>query len=89
MSLPRQLLHRLFLRSNFTHCKLCYFPQQQFILVFPFQMFSGNWDRYIIAEHRFARTLNGRYFRVYPLSWYSYVGMRVEFYGCVYGKKSG
>jgi len=49
-------------------------------------MFPGNYDRYIIVEHKFARPLNGRYFRVYPTSWYSYIGMRAEFYGCVYGK---
>ena len=52
-----------------------------------FQMFKGNYDRYIVVQHKFARPLYGRYFRVYPVSWYSYIGMRVEFYGCVYGKR--
>ena len=39
-------------------------------------------------ENRFARVLHGKYFRVYPVSWYSWIGLRVEFYGCVYGKIS-
>ncbi|CAH3172634.1 unnamed protein product [Porites evermanni] len=51
------------------------------------KMFQGNYDRYIVVQHKFARPLYGRYFRVYPVSWYSYIGMRVEFYGCVYGKR--
>ena len=50
-------------------------------------MFQGNYDRYIVVHHKFAHPLYGRYFRVYPVSWYSYIGMRVEFYGCVYGKR--
>lgn len=50
------------------------------------QIFSGNYDRYIIVQHKFAKPLYGRYFRVYPVAWYSWIGMRVEFYGCVYGK---
>jgi len=50
------------------------------------QIFSGNYDRYIIVQHKFVKPLYGRYFRVYPVAWYSWIGLRVEFYGCVYGK---
>ncbi|XP_020631497.1 EGF-like repeat and discoidin I-like domain-containing protein 3 [Orbicella faveolata] len=51
------------------------------------QIFSGNYDRYIIVQHKFVKPLYGRYFRVYPVAWYSWIGLRVEFYGCVYGKR--
>lgn len=50
------------------------------------QIFSGNYDRYIIVQHKFVKPLYGRYFRVYPVAWYSWIGLRVEFYGCVYGE---
>ena len=77
-----KLLRPLFPSAYYAGC-LSFFYTHEIV----FQMFKGNYDRYIIVQHKFARPLYGRYFRVYPVSWYSYIGMRIEFYGCVYGKR--
>lgn len=49
------------------------------------QIFPGNYDRHIVVTHRFIRPLAGRYFKVHPVTWRSWISMRVEFYGCVIG----
>ncbi|EDO48081.1 predicted protein, partial [Nematostella vectensis] len=50
------------------------------------KIFQGNYDRYITVTHTFKRPLTGRYFRVHPVTWYSHISMRLEFYGCITGK---
>ena len=82
LSRARSFLRPLFPSAYYAGC-LSFIYAHEIV----FQMFKGNYDRYIVVQHKFARPLYGRYFRVYPVSWYSYIGMRVEFYGCVYGKR--
>ena len=50
------------------------------------QVFRGNYDRYMIVRQRFARPVTARYFRIHPVTWRSWISMRVEFYGCIAGK---
>ena len=50
------------------------------------QIFQGNYDRYIIVRHKLARPITARFFRIHPVTWYGWISMRVEFYGCVVGK---
>ena len=50
------------------------------------QIFQGNYDQYIIARHKLAKHITARYFRVHPVTWYSWISMRVEFYGCIVGR---
>ena len=39
----------------------------------------------VVCNH-FLKPLSGRYFRIYPMTWRSWISMRVEFYGCITGK---
>ncbi|XP_027046430.1 uncharacterized protein LOC113674157 [Pocillopora damicornis] len=50
------------------------------------KIFQGNYDRYIIVRHKLARPITARFFRIHPVTWYGWISMRVEFYGCVVGK---
>ena len=54
--------------------------------ILPLQIFRGNFDRYVVVTQRFARPVTARYFRIHPVTWRSWISMRVEFYGCVVGK---
>ncbi|EDO48083.1 predicted protein, partial [Nematostella vectensis] len=49
------------------------------------KVFNGNYDRFVVVINKFRRPLNGRYFRVHPVTWRRRISMRVEFYGCVTG----
>ncbi|CAH3022884.1 unnamed protein product [Porites evermanni] len=51
------------------------------------KIFAGNYDRYIVVCNRFIRPISGRYFRIYPTTWRSWISMRVEFYGCATGPR--
>ncbi|KAK3273097.1 hypothetical protein CYMTET_18644, partial [Cymbomonas tetramitiformis] len=46
--------------------------------------FTGNTDQTTTAFRRFSTKLAVRYIRVYPLSWSSYIAMRVELYSYMY-----
>ncbi|XP_027046414.1 uncharacterized protein LOC113674139 [Pocillopora damicornis] len=51
------------------------------------KIFAGNYDRYMVVTNRFLRPLSGRYFRIHPVTWRSWISMRVEFYGCIIGPR--
>ena len=50
------------------------------------QVFQGNYERYLVVVHRLRPSIKARYIRVHPRSWYGYVAMRLELYGCRLGK---
>ena len=47
-----------------------------------FQVFDGNTDRHSIVYHQFLRPFTAINVRFYPRSWYSWISMRAEVYGC-------
>ncbi|KAL9950565.1 hypothetical protein ACROYT_G043081 [Oculina patagonica] len=51
------------------------------------KIFQGNYDQFIIVRHKLAKPITARYFRIHPVTWYSWISMRVEFYGCVVGPR--
>ncbi|XP_015756081.1 PREDICTED: uncharacterized protein LOC107335265 [Acropora digitifera] len=44
--------------------------------------FPANNDRYSVKDHSFSPPIKCSYFRVIPKSWYSYISLRLELYGC-------
>ena len=54
-------------------------------LVFVPKIFHGNYDRYMTVTHKLRRAVFGRYFRIHPVTWRSWICLRVEFYGRVTG----
>ena len=53
---------------------------------FLFKVFQGNIERNHVVFHKFRPSLKTRYVRIHPKSWYSYISMRVELFGCRLGK---
>lgn len=51
------------------------------------QIFPGNYDRFMVVTNRFLRPIKARYFRIHPVTWRSWISMRVEFFGCIVGKR--
>ena len=51
-----------------------------------FQVFQGNMERNLVVVHKFRPSLKTRYVRIHPRTWYSYISMRVELYGCRLGE---
>ena len=51
-----------------------------------FQLFRGNYDRYIVVTHTLNRPITARYIRVHPRAYRGWMSMRVEFYGCIIGQ---
>ncbi|XP_068726464.1 lactadherin-like [Montipora capricornis] len=49
------------------------------------KVFQGNYERYLVNYHRLNPTIKARYIRVHPKTWYGYIAMRVELYGCRLG----
>lgn len=45
-------------------------------------------ERHLVVFHKFRPSLKARYVRIHPKSWYSYIAMRVELYGCRLGKSN-
>ena len=52
------------------------------------QVFDGNADRHTVVYHKFTRHFSAMYVRVHPRTWYSWVSMRVELFGCPIGKSN-
>lgn len=46
------------------------------------QVFRGNYDIYHTVGHKIMPAVKAQFVRIYPKSWYSYIAMRVELYGC-------
>ena len=46
------------------------------------QLFRGNYDIYHTVSHKIIPPIKARFVRIHPRSWYSYIAMRVELYGC-------
>ncbi|XP_020631503.1 uncharacterized protein LOC110068467 [Orbicella faveolata] len=51
------------------------------------KVFPANYDQHVIVRHRLRHPILGRYFRFHPITWYSWISMRVELYGCVVGAR--
>lgn len=49
------------------------------------QLFQGNSERYFVVVHRLRPAIRARYARIHPKSWYGYIAMRIELYGCRLG----
>lgn len=66
---------------------LCFFnPSNEWIFHDFFQLFRGNYDRYIVVTHTLNRPITARYIRVHPRAYRGWMSMRVEFYGCIIGQ---
>ena len=51
------------------------------------QSLQGSDDKDSVKIHWLERFFDGRYIRLYPLSWYGdHICMRIEIYGCIPGK---
>ena len=78
---------------SFVH-SACQKPLNETIFVITFgsvfflQIFQGNSDRYFVVVHRLRPTIKARYIRIHPRTWYSYIAMRIELYGCRLGENS-
>ena len=46
------------------------------------QIFNGNTDRHSVVYHQFVRPFKAIYVRIYPRTWYGWISMRAELYGC-------
>ena len=52
------------------------------LVFFFFQVFDGNSDRHTIVYHQFIKPFTAVNVRIYPKSWYGWICLRAEFYGC-------
>jgi len=50
------------------------------------KIFQGNMERQLVVFHKFRPSLKTRYVRVNPRTWYSWIAMRFELYGCRLGR---
>ena len=50
------------------------------------KIFQGNMERQLVVFHKFRPSLKTRYVRVHPRTWYSWIAMRFELYGCRLGR---
>ena len=51
-----------------------------------FKIFQGNMERQLPVFHKFRPSLKTRYVRLHPRTWYSWIAMRFELYGCRLGR---
>jgi hypothetical protein len=51
------------------------------------QVFRGNSDQQSIVTNAFSPAITARYIRIQPITWYGYISMRFEIYGCYRGKR--
>lgn len=71
-NLANHLNHRDY--SSITSLKF-YYPKS-------WQVFTGNSNRHSIVYHDFVKQFKAVYVRIYPRSWYGWMSMRTEIYGC-------
>ena len=50
-----------------------------------FQLLKGNTDKHTFAYSLIEPSIAAKYFRIEFYSWYTFIGLRMEFYGCVLG----
>ena len=50
-------------------------------ILFCLQVFRGNKDRNTVVRNALVPPIRARYVRIYALSWYRHISMRVELYG--------
>lgn len=53
-----------------------------------FQMFQGNDDDDTVVRNNFNYPIVARYVRINPQRWHNFISMRIELYGCRFGKIS-
>ena len=64
-------------------CSLVFLSLQLYYdLLVLLQIFDGNTDRHSIVYHQFTRPFTAVYVRIYPRTWYGWISMRAEIYGC-------
>ena len=51
------------------------------------RVFGGNSDRNTVVEHSFDVVIVARFVRLYPQTYYDYMSLRWEVYGCSYNGK--
>lgn len=55
------------------------------------QTLPGNWNYYQVKRNVFHYAFTAKHLRIYPMGWNTEnggkIGLRVEFYGCPYGKQ--
>jgi hypothetical protein len=51
-------------------------------------MFSGNYDRSSIVRHVLTRIIFTNRIRIHPKTWITNAGLRLEFAGCNFGKRT-
>jgi hypothetical protein len=51
-------------------------------------VFSGNYDRISIVRHVLTRIVFTNRIRIYPKTWTTNAGLRLEFAGCNFGKRT-
>ena len=49
-------------------------------------MFEGNLDDNTVVTNQLPYPIVARYIRINPQRWARFISMRVEFYGCRFGK---
>ncbi|XP_078346319.1 LOW QUALITY PROTEIN: SCO-spondin-like [Oculina patagonica] len=47
--------------------------------------FNGNTDRFSVVSHKLENPLIARYIRINPISYYGWISLRADFYGCKSG----
>ena len=56
------------------------------IIVSMLQMFPGNSDGDSVHNNYFEPPIIAQYIRIHPARWAARIAMRVELYGCTYGR---
>lgn len=57
-----------------------------FIFFALLKIFQGNMERQLVVLHKLRPSLKTRYVRIHPRTWYSWIAMRFELYGCRLGR---
>ena len=56
-------------------------------LIVLFKEFDGNTDRFSVVSHKLKNPIITRYILINPVSYYGWISLRADFYGCKSGEK--
>ena len=51
------------------------------------QVFDGNTDKDTVISHELNPPIEAAFIRFRPVTWHSWISMRVELYGCTQGNE--
>ena len=68
--------------SRHAHCPLHQEVSKWQMFHSSLQLFTANTDRHSVVYHRFIRRIAAVFVRVHPKTWYGWISMRIEFFGC-------